>query len=175
MRHTRKKYNKHTHKRSGSKRSGSKRSGSKSRSFKHFGGEASIIPFESLGFPLGASSPREAALKIAQENDNKQFLMNRQSGGKTRQRRKTRQSGGSEDAKTLEVPQFPPIGGIQTAYTTTDLSKLGNLVNITGASDAKNDCYATDSCPKEGGARKRRSTSKRSRRRSNSKRKSRRK
>ena len=149
MRHTRKKGCKSKCSRHRSSSRSIKRSIKRSRhrsskrSSKHHsytGGEPAALPFKSFGFPLGANSPREAALKIAQANDENLYLMNKQSGG----------------ADVIEVPQFSPIGGIQTAYSTTDLSKLGNEVNVNVSNDAKNDCFATNTCSSKAGGKRRR-------------------
>ena len=88
-------------------------------------------------------SPREAALRIAENNGNAQFEMNKQSGGV-----------GEEEIKTIEVPQFPSIGGIQTAYTTSGLSQTSNLTNLVGAVDASNDRCVREDCSIKGGSRK---------------------
>ena len=44
----------------------------------------------------------------------------------------------------IEVPSFPLVGGIPTAYTPTGLSQGGNYTNLLSLSNATNDGYAKD-------------------------------
>lgn len=112
------------------------------RSRKSYTGGNAILgsqPFKSFGFEHGASSAREAALLHEKNNNDMQQQLNRQSGG------------------SIEVPTFPPIGGIKQAYSSSDLSIGGNTNLINGLNDAQSDCFATDTCkPTIGGSRRRR-------------------
>jgi hypothetical protein len=151
------KKNKNRSKRNRSKKNRSKRNRSKRNTYrskknknkssrkninKHYkGGEIAVKPFEMLGFPHGASSDSEAALKIGNMKNQAQYEMNKIGGGRI-----SRRGGGGEDEitkKTMEVPQFYPIGGIKTAYTSTGLSADGNLTSLIGAVDSTNDHFAT--------------------------------
>ena len=109
--------------------------------------ELSVKPFETYGFPNGASSASQAAYLTGKISAEKQQLLNKQSGGVA-------------DAKVLEVPQFPNIGGINTVNNPSTLSVLTNQIGINGDNDAAGDCFATDSC-KKGGSKRRGTRSKR--------------
>jgi hypothetical protein len=137
-------------------------------------------PFNSFGFEHGASSPREAALLHEKNNNAMQHKMNQMSGGKrsghkrsghkrsghkrsghkrkrsghkrsghkrSRNKRTKKQRGGD----TIQVPSFPPVGGIKQAYSATDLSIGGNTNIVKGLNDAQADCFATDTCPPTSG------------------------
>ena len=134
-------------------------------------------PFNSFGFENGASSPREAALLHEKNNNAMQHKMNQMSGGKrsgkrsgsskrsghkrSGHKRTRKQRGGS----TIDVPSFPPVGGIKQAYSATDLSVGGNTNIVNGLNDAQGDCFATDTCPPTSGGsshkKKRRQTKRR--------------
>jgi hypothetical protein len=136
-RRTSKKQRSHTRRRTSKKqRSHTRRRNSK----KYKGGELAVKPFESFGYPHGASSDSQAAMRVGQVKDSEQYLMNKIGG---------RGGGEPEDtevqanvAKTMEVPQFAPIGGIKTVYNTTNLSAAGNLTTLIGTVDAENDHFA---------------------------------
>ena len=125
-------------------------------------------PFNSFGFENGASSPREAALLHEKNNNAMQHKLNQMSGGKRKRsghrskrsgsgkrsghkrssgKRTRKQRGGS----TIDVPSFPPVGGIKQAYSATDLSVGGNTNIVNGLNDAQGDCFATDTCPPTSG------------------------
>jgi hypothetical protein len=144
-----------------SQRRKSQRQRSKHNSYK--GGNISLAsqPFKSLGFGNGASSPREAALFHEQNSNDRQQQLNKMSGGKrsggkrsrgkrSRGKRSRKQRGGN-----IEVPSFPPIGGINQAYSATDLSIGGNTSMVAGINDAQGDCFATDTCQSTTGGSKR--------------------
>ena len=115
----------------------------KYRSKRHYnGGELAVKPFEMLAYPHGASSDSQAALRTAQVKSQEQYEMNKIGGSEPE----------VEENKTMEVPQFYPIGGIKTAYTTSGLSADGNLASLVGEVDSTNDHFATQS----GGTRKKR-------------------
>jgi hypothetical protein len=107
------------------------------------GGELAVKPFEMLGYPHGASSDSQAALRTAQSKSQEQYEMNKIGGSEPE----------VEENKTMEVPQFYPIGGIKTAYTTSGLSADGNLASLVGEVDSTNDHFATT---QTGGTRKKR-------------------
>ena len=139
------------------------------------GGDNTLVahPFNSFGFTNGAGSPREDALLHEKNNNALQHKLNRQSGGKRARRSSTarrssrtrrssrairssrtrrsstarRSSRTKQRGGTIEVPTFPPIGGIPQAYSTTDLSIGGNTNLVKGINDAQGDCFATDTCP----------------------------
>ena len=103
------------------------------------GGEIAVKPFEMLGYPYGASSDSQAALRTAQVKSEEQYQMNKiggRGGGEPQDTEvQPNVTSGGEDVndsknKTMEVPQFYPIGGIKTVYTTTDLSANGNLISL---------------------------------------------
>jgi hypothetical protein len=156
-RHTRKTYNRKTYK----------------------GGDTTLgsQPFNSFGFENGATSPREAALLHEKNNNAMQHKMNQMSGGRRRSRSRSkrksrskhkRKRSGSKSKRTnkqrggtIEVPTFPPIGGIKQAYSATDLSVGGNTNIVNGLNDAQGDCFATDTCPPTaGGARRKKKSRK---------------
>jgi hypothetical protein len=58
----------------------------------------------------------------------------------------------------IQVPTFPPIGGVTHAYSASDLSVGGNTTLVKGSNDAKGDCYVNDTCSDTagGGSRRRR-------------------
>ena len=121
-----------------SKRHTSKKHRSHRRTSKKYkGGELAVKAFETFGYPHGASSESQAAMRIGQFKDSEQYLMNKIGG----------RGGGEPEvqanvAKTMEVPQFYPIGGVKTVYTTTNLSADGNLTSLIGTVDAENDHFA---------------------------------
>ena len=136
-------------------------------------------PFNSFGFENGATSPREAALLHEKNNNAMQHKMNQMSGGSRRSKRsRSRSKRGSKRSRsrskrsrskrtkkqrggTIEVPSFPPIGGIKQAYSATDLSVGGNTNIVNGLNDAQGDCFATDTCPPTaGGARRKKKSRK---------------
>ena len=143
-------------------------------------------PFNSFGFENGATSPREAALLHEKNNNAMQHKMNQMSGGKRGSKRGSRRSKSrsrrsksrsrskrsrskrsrSKHTKkqrggTIEVPSFPPVGGIKQAYSATDLSVGGNTNIVNGLNDAQGDCFATDTCPPTaGGARRKKKSRK---------------
>jgi hypothetical protein len=121
-------------------------------------------PFNSYGFENGASSPREAALLHEKNNSDMQHKLNQLSGGKRRSRSKRRSMSMSKRKSirkrkgggSIEIPTFPPIGGIKQAYSSTDLSIGSNTNLVSGLNSAENDCFATDTCtPTQGGAKRR--------------------
>lgn len=114
-------------------------------------------PFNSYGFENGASSPREAALLHEKNNSDMQHKLNQLSGGKRRSRSKRRnRSRLRKGGGTIEIPTFPPIGGIKQAYSSTDLSIGSNTNLVSGLNAAENDCFATDTCtPAQGGSKRR--------------------
>jgi len=118
--------------------------------------ELSVKPFETYGFPNGASSASQAAYLTGKISSEKQQLLNKQSGGVAEA--KVLEAKVLE-AKVLEVPQFPNIGGINTVNNPSTLSVLTNQIGINGDNDAAGDCFATDSCKK--GGTKRRGTKRR--------------
>jgi hypothetical protein len=141
-------------------------------------------PFNSFGFENGASSPREAALLHEKNNNAMQHKMNQMSGGKRSSKRsghrskrsghkrssRSKRSSGKRTRKqrggsTIDVPSFPPVGGIKQAYSATDLSVGGNTNIVNGLNDAQGDCFATDTCPPTSGGsshkKKRRQTKRR--------------
>ena len=69
---------------------------------------------------------------------------------RSRSKRSRKQRGGN-----IEVPSFPPIGGINQAYSATDLSIGGNTSMVAGINDAQGDCFATDTCQSTTGGTKR--------------------
>jgi hypothetical protein len=115
----------------------------------HKGGELAVKPFEMLGYPHGASSDSEAAMRIGEVKNQEQYEMNKIGGRGGGEPQDTEvQENVTEDVdknknKTMEVPQFYPIGGIKTAYTTTSLSADGNLTSLVGEVDSTNDHFAT--------------------------------
>ena len=141
-------------------------------------------PFNSFGFENGATSPREAALLHEKNNNAMQHKMNQMSGGRSKHKRKSgskrkRKSGSKRKRSgskrkhsrskrtkkqrggTIEVPSFPPVGGIKQAYSATDLSVGGNTNIVNGLNDAQGDCFATDTCPPTaGGARRKKKSRK---------------
>ena len=127
-----------THKRKTNKRKTNKRK-------TYNGGDTTLSSqsFNSFGFANGATSPREAALLHEKNNNAMQHKMNQMSGGK---RSGYKRSGYKQRGGTIEVPSFPPIGGIKQAYSATDLSVGGNTNVVKGINDAQNDCFATDTC-----------------------------
>ena len=144
----------------------SQRQRSKHNSYK--GGNISLAsqPFKSLGFGNGASSPREAALFHEQNSNDRQQQLNKMSGGKrsrskrsSGKRSRGKRSSGKRSRKqrggNIEVPSFPPIGGINQAYSATDLSIGGNTSMVAGINDAQGDCFATDTCQSTTGGTKR--------------------
>ena len=152
--------------RSKSQRRKSQRQRSKHNSYK--GGNISLAsqPFKSLGFGNGASSPREAALFHEQNSNDRQQQLNKMSGGKRSRSKRSRgkrsrgkRSSGKRSRKqrggNIEVPSFPPIGGINQAYSATDLSIGGNTSMVAGINDAQGDCFATDTCQSTTGGTKR--------------------
>ena len=135
------------------------------------GGEIAVKPFEMLGYPYGASSDSQAALRTAQVKSEEQYQMNKiggRGGGEPQDTEvQSNVTSGGEDVndsknKTMEVPQFYPIGGIKTVYTTTDLSANGNLTSLIEATDSTNDHFATEQTG--AGASRRRKYYKRTRR-----------
>ena len=102
----------------------------------------SVIPFETYGYPDGAGSASQAAY-LNQKNAN--LLQTQMNKGLL--------NGGGE---TVTVPQFPPIGGINSPNNLSLLSKNGNTAFLNLLNDAQNDCYATNSCVEEtvGGSRR---------------------
>ena len=130
-------------------------------------------PFNSYGFENGASSPREAALLHEKNNSDMQHKLNQLSGGKRRSRSKRRSMSRSKRRSmsmskrksirkrkgggSIEIPTFPPIGGIKQAYSSTDLSIGSNTNLVSGLNSAENDCFATDTCTTTQGGAKRRS------------------
>ena len=134
-----------------SKSQHSKSQRSKHNSYK--GGNISLAsqPFNSLGFGNGASSPREAALLHEQNSNDQQQQLNKMSGGKrSRGKRSRKQRGGN-----IEVPSFPPIGGINQAYSATNLSIGGNTNIVDALNQAQWDCHAKDNCETTTGGTKR--------------------
>ena len=126
------------------------------------GGDTTLSsqPFNSFGFANGATSPREAALLHEKNNNAMQYKMNQMSGGKGK-RSGHKRSGRKQRGGTIEIPSFPPIGGIKQAYSATDLSVGGNTNVVKGLNDAQNDCFATDTCPPTaGGARRKKKSRK---------------
>ena len=117
------------------------------------GGELAVKPFEMLGYPHGASSDSQAALRTAQAKSQEQYEMNKIGGSEP-------EDSEVEENKTMEVPQFYPIGGIKTAYTTSGLSADGNLASLVGEVDSTNDHFATT---QTGGTRKKRKIYRKSR------------
>lgn len=111
-------------------------------------------PVQMYGFHDGANSPQQSALKWQESQNNAQASLNGLAkGGK----RKHLKRGGSSDsirARTVEVPQFPQIGPAVSPVDANSSSIIGNTTAITGANDATNDCYATNSCVNGGGKRK---------------------
>ena len=132
-----------THKRKTNKRKTNKRKTNKRKTYN--GGDTTLSSqsFNSFGFANGATSPREAALLHEKNNNAMQHKMNQMSGGK---RSGYKRSGYKQRGGTIEVPSFPPIGGIKQAYSATDLSVGGNTNVVKGINDAQNDCFATDTC-----------------------------
>ena len=138
---------KHKRMRSQHKRSQRKRSQHK-RTFR--GGTATpvstrvlpaVAPFETYGYQHNAGSAREAALLTATVNNQQQHAMN--------------QTGGADPAPAVAtVPQWPPIGGIPAKTDASTLSIDTNTSSLQGATNALNDCYATDSCPPATGGRR---------------------
>ena len=147
------------------------------------GGDLTAKPYQTLGFPNGASSEREAALRVGQSKDQAQHAMNKTggrgggvpqytevqanvsaegagAGAGTRGGTRSGGAGTSIPPGTMVVPQFPPIGGIKTAYTTSGLSSAGNLSSLVGTVDSSNDHFATE----QSGGRRRRKTYRKSRR-----------
>ena len=122
---------------------------------KYKGGDTVLAsqPFNSYGFENGASSPREAALLQEKNNSTMQHKLNQLSGGRRSSKgRRSRSRGGG----TIEIPTFPPIGGIKQAYSSTNLSIGSNTNLVSGLNSAKNDCFATDTCTStQGGSRRR--------------------
>ena len=92
-----------------------------------------------LGYPHGASSASQAALLNAQNKDAAQFKMNK-IGGKGEDTDATKTT--DETVDVLEVPQFPELGGVKTAYNSTDASITGNLTSVIGDVNATNDHFA---------------------------------
>ena len=92
-----------------------------------------------LGYPQGASSASQAALLNAQNKDAAQFKMNK-IGGKGEDTDATKTT--DEPVDVLEVPQFPALGGVKTAYNSTDASITGNLTSVIGDVNATNDHFA---------------------------------
>jgi hypothetical protein len=103
------------------------------------GGAVEVKPFEMLGYPHGASSASQAALLNAQNKDAAQFKMNK-IGGKGEDTDATKTT--DEPVDVLEVPQFPALGGVKTAYNSTDASITGNLTSVIGDVNATNDHFA---------------------------------
>jgi len=71
----------------------------------------------------------------------------KRSGGK----RSRKQYGGAD---VIQVPTFPPVGGIKQAYSSTDLSVGGNTNLVKGVNDSQGDCFATDTCTQLAGGTK---------------------
>ena len=129
-------------------------------------------PFNSFGFENGATSPREAALLHEKNNNAMQHKMNQMSGGRSKRKRSRSKHKHSRSKRkhkrtkkqrggTIEVPSFPPVGGIKQAYSATDLSVGGNTNIVNGLNDAQGDCFATDTCPPTaGGARRKKKSRK---------------
>ena len=142
---------KHRSKKHRSKKHKSKTRKYKTRKYKskrhHKGGELAVKPFEMLGYPHGASSDSQAAMRIGEVKNQEQYEMNKIGGRGGGEPQDTEvQENVTEDVdknKTMEVPQFYPIGGIKTAYTTTGLSADGNLTSLVGEVDSTNDHFAT--------------------------------
>jgi len=111
----------------------------KSRRRTYRGGAVEVKPFEMLGYPHGASSASQAALLNAQNKDAAQFKMNK-IGGKGEDTDATKTT--DEPVDVLEVPQFPALGGVKTAYNSTDASITGNLTSVIGDVNATNDHFA---------------------------------
>jgi hypothetical protein len=125
----------------------------KHKTKRHYnGGELAVKPFEMLAYPHGASSDSQAALRTAQVKSQEQYEMNKIGGRGGGEPEDTEVQANVDENKTMEVPQFYPIGGIKTAYTTTGLSADGNLTSLVGEVDSTNDHFATQS----GGTRKKR-------------------
>jgi hypothetical protein len=100
-----------------------------------------VAPFETYGYQHNAGSAREAALLTATVNNQQQHAMN--------------QTGGADPAPAVAtVPQWPPIGGIPAKTDASTLSIDTNTSSLQGATNALNDCYATDSCPPATGGRR---------------------
>jgi len=154
-----------------SKSQHSKSQRSKHNSYK--GGNISLAsqPFNSLGFGNGASSPREAALLHEQNSNDQQQQLNKMSGGKRSRGKRSRgkrsrgkrsrgkRSRGKRSRKqrggNIEVPSFPPIGGINQAYSATNLSIGGNTNIVDALNQAQWDCHAKDNCETTTGGTKR--------------------
>jgi len=143
----------HTHKLKTNKRKTNKRKTNKRKTYN--GGDTTLSSqsFNSFGFANGATSPREAALLHEKNNNAMQHKMNQMSGGKRSGYKRSgykrsgyKRSGYKQRGGTIEVPSFPPIGGIKQAYSATDLSVGGNTNVVKGINDAQNDCFATDTC-----------------------------
>lgn len=138
----------------------------KYRSKRHLkGGELAIKPFEMLGYPHGASSDSQAAMRIGEVKNQEQYQMNKIGGrgGGEPEDTEVQANVTTEDKnenKTMEVPQFYPIGGIKTVYTTSGLSADGNLASLIGEVDSTNDHFATQTA----GTRKKRKNYRKSRR-----------
>lgn len=102
---------------------------------KYRGGDVytSVMPFESVGYN-GYPTASIAAYNNSVTSAEKQYAMNKLSGGAS--------------SDTVEVPSFAPIGGLNLAYSSTELSRDSNLTNLIGDTDALNDKLVYEDIPK---------------------------
>ena len=142
-------------KKTGKKRHTKRRYRGGERLYQEFTPEKSITPFKSVGFN-GYPTASIAAYNKSVTSAEQQNAMNKLSGG----------AGAGADTDTsasvsvVEVPSFPPTGGINLAYSSTGLSGETNLTNLTAGTNALNDRYVYDYIPKvnnvTGGTKRRR-------------------
>ena len=95
--------------------------------------EEAVMPFKSVGFN-GSPTASIAAYNNSVTSAEKQYAMNKLSGGAS--------------SDTVEVPSFAPIGGLNLAYSSTELSRDSNLTNLIGDTDALNDKLVYEDIPK---------------------------
>lgn len=100
---------------------------------------------------------RSRSKSKSKSKQSKSKSKSKQSKSKSKRKSRRRSMHGGADAG-IEVPTFPPIGGVKHAYSASDLSVGGNTTLIKGANDAKGDCYVNDTCNATagGGSRRRR-------------------
>ena len=88
--------------------------------------EKAVMPYKSIGYN-GYPTASIAAYNNSVTSAEKQYAMNKMSGG------------ASSETGVVEVPSFAPIGGLNLAYSSTDLSRDSNLTNLIRDTDALND------------------------------------
>lgn len=127
-----------------------------------------VVQNEVYGYPAGASSPRESAMKFQQEGDAKQNELNKMFGGfkkqhklKNRRTNKKRWNGRGGFAPApgdkLEVPVFTQSGPSISPISNNNISEVTNQLALNSKVAACNDCHVnntchmTSGCPSQGG------------------------